>query len=34
VTKHRTPWVLGDVKLPAFDDVWELEYIKVLIARQ
>jgi arylsulfatase A-like enzyme len=25
VTKHRTPWVLGAVKLPAFDDdVWEL----------
>jgi arylsulfatase A-like enzyme len=25
VTKHRTPWVLGEVKLPAFDDdVWEL----------
>jgi hypothetical protein len=24
VTKHRTPWVLGQVKLTAFDDVWEL----------
>jgi arylsulfatase A-like enzyme len=25
VTKHRTPWVMGAVKLPAFDDdVWEL----------
>jgi arylsulfatase A-like enzyme len=25
VTKHRTPWLLGAVKLPAFDDdVWEL----------
>jgi arylsulfatase A-like enzyme len=25
VTKHRTPWQMGDVKLPAFDDdVWEL----------
>jgi arylsulfatase A-like enzyme len=25
VTKHRTPWELGAVKLPAFDDdVWEL----------
>jgi arylsulfatase A-like enzyme len=25
VTKHRTPWELGVVKLPAFDDdVWEL----------
>jgi len=25
VTKHRTPWVLGFVKLPPFDnDVWEL----------
>jgi arylsulfatase A-like enzyme len=25
VTKHRTPWVLGAVKLPAFDDdIWEL----------
>jgi arylsulfatase len=25
VTKHRTPWDLGTVKLPAFDDdVWEL----------
>jgi arylsulfatase len=25
VTKHRTPWVMGAAKLPAFDDdVWEL----------
>ncbi|HEX2415268.1 MAG TPA: arylsulfatase [Thermoleophilaceae bacterium] len=25
VTKHRTPWVMGEAKLPAFDDdVWEL----------
>ena len=25
VTKHRTPWVLGAVELPAFDDdIWEL----------
>jgi arylsulfatase A-like enzyme len=25
VTKHRTPWLLGAVQLPAFDDdVWEL----------
>jgi arylsulfatase A-like enzyme len=25
VTKHRTPWLLGAVELPAFDDdVWEL----------
>ena len=25
VTRHRTPWVTGSVKLPAFDDdVWEL----------
>jgi hypothetical protein len=25
VTKHRTPWQLGAIKLPAFDDdVWEL----------
>jgi hypothetical protein len=25
VTKHRTPWELGAIKLPAFDDdVWEL----------
>ena len=25
VTKHRTPWVMGGVTLPAFDDdVWEL----------
>jgi arylsulfatase len=25
VTKHRTPWVIGEAKLPAFDDdVWEL----------
>ena len=25
VTKHRTPWVMGATKLPAFDDdVWEL----------
>ena len=25
VTKHRTPWEMGAVKLPAFDDdVWEL----------
>jgi hypothetical protein len=25
VTKHRTPWVLGEAKLPAFDDDnWEL----------
>jgi arylsulfatase len=25
VTKHRTPWVLGEMNLPAFDeDVWEL----------
>ncbi len=25
VTRHRTPWLTGDVKLPAFDeDVWEL----------
>jgi arylsulfatase A-like enzyme len=25
VTKHRTPWLVGAVKLPAFDDdVWEL----------
>jgi arylsulfatase len=25
VTKHRTPWLTGhDVKVPAFDDVWEL----------
>ncbi len=25
VTKHRTPWVMGSVKLPAFDDdTWEL----------
>jgi arylsulfatase A-like enzyme len=25
VTKHRTPWLLGKVELPAFDDdVWEL----------
>ena len=25
VTKHRTPWVLGETNLPAFDDdVWEL----------
>ncbi len=25
VTKHRTPWVLGAAKLPAFDDdIWEL----------
>ena len=25
VTKHRTPWVMGEPKLPAFDDdVWEL----------
>jgi hypothetical protein len=25
VTKHRTPWILGGVELPAFDDdLWEL----------
>ena len=25
VTRHRTPWLTGQVKLPAFDDdVWEL----------
>jgi arylsulfatase A-like enzyme len=25
VTKHRTPWVTGEVQLPAFDeDIWEL----------
>jgi arylsulfatase A-like enzyme len=25
VTKHRTPWVMGATKLPAFDDdIWEL----------
>ena len=25
VTKHRTPWLLGKIELPAFDDdVWEL----------
>jgi arylsulfatase A-like enzyme len=25
VTKHRTPWILGAVELPAFDDdIWEL----------
>jgi arylsulfatase A-like enzyme len=25
VTKHRTPWLTGEVKLPAFDeDIWEL----------
>jgi hypothetical protein len=25
ITKHRTPWVMGAAKLPAFDDdVWEL----------
>jgi arylsulfatase len=25
VTRHRTPWVMGQVKLPGFDeDVWEL----------
>ncbi len=25
VTKHRTPWVMGSEKMPAFDDdVWEL----------
>ncbi|HEX5848939.1 MAG TPA: arylsulfatase [Rubrobacter sp.] len=25
VTKHRTPWVIGEAKLPAFDDdIWEL----------
>ena len=25
VTRHRTPWITGQVTLPAFDeDVWEL----------
>ena len=34
VTKHRTPWEMGAVKLPAFDDdVWSCTTATVTTAR-